>query len=502
MILGKGISSAIGVMVWLLPFSSRADDGQMKRGEALYQQKCLMCHQVSGQGVSPVFPPLAGSDWLQEDRVRTIRALCEGLSGPIKVNGAMYNNAMPVQIMDDPQVADVLTYVGQSWGNSMVAFAPAEVAEARKKSLYPTYDKLLAANAYQPLPKAPDGWSLREVARLPEISVRLASRGPGSPVYVLAQSAGIYQLDIAANSVSQVVRPADYGLGELAEFGATGMTVDEEGRIWVVTNERVGNYGDDSMWMNHVVIWRCDTVDGRPGKPRRWFSTKYPFSGGPYNHGVSHMAFGPDGMLYINSGARTDGGELGKPPKFHPGGETDITACIWRMDPKAERPEIEVFARGLRNAYGFAWDDQKRLFAVSNGPDANPCEEMDFIQPGKHYGFPYQFGNSPATKGSPYPHTPEAPANLEFTMPVANLGPAAGGKADAPCYTFEPHSSPGGIIWCGADFPPLLRDSFLITRFGNLIDCPEDVGFDLLSAKMERKPDGTWQTRVNTVLAP
>lgn len=481
----------------------RADDAQMQRGAVLYQTKCLMCHQVSGQGVPPLYPPLRGSDWMAEDRARTIKALCEGLGGPITVKGQLYNNAMPAQIMDDAQVADVLTYVGQSWGNAMAAFTVAEVADARRKSRYKTYDALLAATAYQPLPKAPEGWVLREVAQLPEMSVRVVSRGPGQPVYVLAQSGCIYRLDVANKAVFQIFRPDEYGISTQGGFGATGMAVDAEGRLWVVTNQRLGSDKDDSMWMCSVVIWRSgEMVDGRPVKMQPWFRTSYPQGGGPYNHGVSHMAFGPDGLLYLNSGARTDGGEIGKLPKYHAGGEVDITACLWRMDPKAGQPEIEVIARGIRNAFGFAWDDHARLFAVSNGPDADQPEEMDFIQVGKHYGFPYQYGNAPATEGAPYKHTPKAPEGIGFTMPVANLGPAAGGKPDAPCFTFDPHSCPGGMIWCGAEFPPLLRDSFLITRFGNLIDCPEDVGFDLLSARMEQKPDGTWQTRVSTVLAP
>ena len=497
--LRAGVLTAFCVLL----LSTQADDGPMQRGAALYQQRCLLCHQVGGQGVPPIYPPLAGSDWLAENRGRTIRVLCEGLSGPITVKGRLFNNAMPAQIMDDRQVADVLSYVGLSWGNKLAAFTEAEVAQARRKSRYQTYEALLAATAYQPLPKAPEGWTLREVAQLPELSVRLASRGPGSPVYVLAQSGGIYQLDTASKAVSPIIRPDEYGISGQGEFGSTGMTVDAGGELWVVTNQRLGSDKDDSMYMNSVVIWRSsEMVDGRPGKLRPWFRTSYPYGGGPYNHGVSHLAFGPDGLLYVNSGARTDGGESGKLPKYHPGGETDITACLWRLDPKAAQPKIEVIARGLRNAYGFAWDDRGRLFSVSNGPDANQPEEMDFIEPGKHYGFPYQFGNSPATEGHPYPHTPKAPEGQAFTLPVANLGPAAGGQPAAPCHTFDPHSSPGGMIWCGADFPPLLRHSFLITRFGNLIDCPEDVGFDLLSAKLEQQPDGSWQARVSTVLAP
>ena len=71
--------------------------------------------------------------------------------------------------------------------------------------------------------------------------------------------------------------------------------------------------------------------------------------------------------------------------------------------------------------------------------------------------------------------------------------------------TFDPHSSPGGVIWCGADFPEALRGSFLVPRFGNLLGppaAPEDVGFDLLSVRVEKREDGRLTARVRTVLAP
>ena len=485
----------------LLPTAFGSDTN--KRGELLFQQKCLMCHQYDGQGAPPAYPPLAGSDWMAEERTRTIRVLCEGLSGPITVKGIPYNSVMPAQILDDQQVADVLTYAGQSWGNKMADFTAADVATARLESRYKTYEGLVAASAYQPLPQAPEGWALSEVAQLPEMSVRFASRGPGAPVYVLAEQGGIYQFHPSTKTVSQIFRADEYGISGQGKFSSSAMAVDAGGELWVVTNQRLGTPAGDGMYMNSVSIWRSSgVVDGGPCRMVLWFNTTYPQGGGAFNHGVSHMAFGPDGLLYLNSGARTDSGEFGNPPKYYSGGETPITACLWRMDPKAAKPEIEVIARGIRNAYGFAWDDHSRLFTVSNGPEANEPEEMDFIEQGNHYGFPYQFGNSPATKGSPYPHTPEAPEGIKFTMPVTNLGPAAGGRPGAPCYTFDPHSSPGGMIWCGADFPPLLRNSFLIARFGNVIDCPVDVGFDLISAKMEQQPGGAWQARVTTVLAP
>jgi glucose/arabinose dehydrogenase len=256
---------------------------------------------------------------------------------------------------------------------------------------------------------------------------------------------------------------------------------------------------------NEVMIWRSsETLGGQPAKMRPWFRTQYPYGVGPYNHGVSHLAFGPDGMLYVNSGSRTDGGEAGNDPQRYQGGEVEITACLWRLNPRDEQPKLEIYARGIRNAYGFAWDAAGNLFTFSNGPDYNAPEEMDFIHAGCHYGFPYQFADWPVKPGFPYPHTPPAPSGLEFTPPVVNLGPAGGGSA-AGLSTFDPHSAPGGALWCGEDFPASLRGSFLVTRFGNLLGPPavaDDVGFDLLSVRVDRRDKKRVTAQVNTAVAP
>ena len=207
-------------------------------------------------------------------------------------------------------------------------------------------------------------------------------------------------------------------------------------------------------------------------------------------------------MLYVSSGSRTDGGEDGTVPRISKEGETDITACLWRMDPAAATPKIEVIARGIRNAYGFAWTPEGQLFTVSNGPDADAPEEMDVIVTGRHYGFPYQFSNWPLTP-KPYPHTPEPPAGLTFTQPVLNLGPSAGGGKAGGLATFDPHYSPAGMMWCGDDYPEPLDGGFLVIRFGNLLATPQDAGFDLLRVALEPlRERGRWQARISTILAP
>ena len=91
---------------------------QMQRGKQIFLSICFACHGQEGAGIPNVFPPLAASDFLKADKDRPIRIVSKGLTGPVIVNGITYNNAMPAQVLTEEQIADVLTYVMNSWGNS------------------------------------------------------------------------------------------------------------------------------------------------------------------------------------------------------------------------------------------------------------------------------------------------------------------------------------------------------------------------------------------------
>jgi nitrite reductase (NO-forming) len=106
---------------------------QSEKGKLVFMQTCAVCHQTNGQGLPQVFPPLAGSDFLMADKARSIRIVLQGMSGPIMVNGTKYDSVMPpiVQLTDE-QVANVLTYVRNSWGNSGEAVSPDEVRLERE----------------------------------------------------------------------------------------------------------------------------------------------------------------------------------------------------------------------------------------------------------------------------------------------------------------------------------------------------------------------------------
>ena len=96
----------------------KASDDQMKRGAAVYARTCIACHQPTGMGLPPVFPPIANAPIVVGNPELPIKFILQGLMGPITVNGTTYNSMMPpVAGVTDADVADVLTYVRQSFGN-------------------------------------------------------------------------------------------------------------------------------------------------------------------------------------------------------------------------------------------------------------------------------------------------------------------------------------------------------------------------------------------------
>ncbi|RMG31929.1 MAG: cytochrome c [Bacteroidetes bacterium] len=109
----------------------------IKRGEAIYNGVglCVTCHMADGKGQEGLFPPLANSDYLMGDRKRAILQVLNGAVGEMVVNGVTYNGAMPGMgaTLSDEQVADVLNYVMNSWGNENEdMIKPEEVAALRE----------------------------------------------------------------------------------------------------------------------------------------------------------------------------------------------------------------------------------------------------------------------------------------------------------------------------------------------------------------------------------
>lgn len=478
-----------------------AAETSASRGAALFLVNCSACHQATGEGIKGIFPPLAHSDYLLADKERSIRIALQGTSGPIVVNGVEFQGVMPAPApMEDQQVADVLTYVRSAWGNTGDAVSAAEVKAVRTALASADPDK---TDPFAPLPKPPEGFKLREVVRLPVHGVKLATMPGVDWILVLNNSGEIYRLEPATGNLARLLSAKDYAELGAGKIDVLGMTIDSKKRLYVVTNQRVS----EQPWhINRVVIFRSEPLDAT-GVPKlsAWLRTSYPWGNSYYNHGVCHIAEGPDGMIYVSSGARTDGGEVDggifkNETIYWKGGETDTTAAIWRLDPNVDVPKIEVFARGIRNAWTFAWNDRGELFSVSNGPDAHRPEELDFVERGKHYGFPYQYADYPATD-KPYPYTPDVPPGLVITPAIRNFGPAAGGSETKPIASFDAHSSPAGMLFCNDDWPAPLRGKMLIGRFGNFL-LDDSFGYDILAVDLRRNPAGIFEARMTTFFAP
>lgn len=118
-------------LLFVLPFTLAAEDGKV-----LYTTYCSACHGVDGVGPeNNVNPPLAKSEWLTGSPDRAISSVMVGLVGPIEVTGKPYNLQMPPQgaVLNDEQLAAILTHVRKSWGNKQKPVQPEQVARVRAK---------------------------------------------------------------------------------------------------------------------------------------------------------------------------------------------------------------------------------------------------------------------------------------------------------------------------------------------------------------------------------
>ena len=123
------------------------------RGAKVFRSQCAQCHQANGQGVPGAFPTLVASKWVTGSEERLARILVNGLNGPIVVAGAKYNGNMPAfgpngLNLKPKDIAGVLTYIRQEWGNEAaevsVEAMEAYVTEYGSRSAPWTAEELLA----------------------------------------------------------------------------------------------------------------------------------------------------------------------------------------------------------------------------------------------------------------------------------------------------------------------------------------------------------------------
>jgi glucose/arabinose dehydrogenase len=207
------------------------------------------------------------------------------------------------------------------------------------------------------------------------------------------------------------------------------------------------------------VRWTNGAPDGTPA-----VFAELP-SSTPAVHTSRTLGFGPDGRLYVSIGSSCDVCTEADPRR--------TTIQVYDADGKA-RP----YATGLRNANGFDWDPATgRLWAGDNGQDGlgpdYPPDEINLVEDGKHYGFPFFIGSN---RANPTPVTEKVPAALSAVAPALEL-PAHVASTDVRFYT-------------GTQFPAAYRNAMFLTMHGSTA-IPEKVGYKVVRVRMkDGRPEG------------
>jgi len=106
----------------------------LEKGQLVYGKSCIACHQPTGTGVAGQFPPLAGSEWVLANKPdRIIRIVLNGMQNPVKVGDKQYNGVMVPwrETFNDAEIAQVVSYVRNAWGNKASIVTEAEVKAIR-----------------------------------------------------------------------------------------------------------------------------------------------------------------------------------------------------------------------------------------------------------------------------------------------------------------------------------------------------------------------------------
>jgi hypothetical protein len=364
--------------------------------------------------------------------------------------------------------------------------------------------------------------------------VRLKRDPLTNTIYYMNNAVDIYQLSFESNGQARLKKAytrTDVGVAE--NFVAAGMAFAPDGTLYVL-----GNVATDTTTQGII----------RKGKPdaagkRTWTTlastAPYEKSNTQFDHVCNGMVVSPDGRyLYMNSGSRTDHGEVQDSKGTFPNlREVPLTSAIFRIPTDADDqvlPNDEaqlkakgfLFADGTRNAYDLAFGPNGDLFGIDNGPDADYPDELNWLQEGHHYGFPWRFGDTDnAQRAADYdpakdgrlqpdffavqnhfyrndPSYPPPPDGVTFTDPIANLGPDAdvfrdpgGGAHDAselgqPIFSFTPHRSELGLVFdTGGAVGGDLKGGGFAVSWGAAAGNLPDQGRDLLYLKLTKTGD-------------
>ncbi|WP_414571140.1 PQQ-dependent sugar dehydrogenase [Nostoc sp. CCY 9925] len=335
-------------------------------------------------------------------------------------------------------------------------------------------------------------------------SVRIAKDPRNNTLYYLKRNGEIYRVNLASSTTTLVYNFSNHKVGE-----TQGMAIGPNGTIYLVGNGNVANDQTKAVIVKGV-------INSNTGQ-RIWSvlakSAAYPKSKTAYDHRFNGVVVSADGnFIYINSGSRTDHGEVQTAGGLYPNTrEVGLTACIIRLPTNGQnlflannRATLKsagyIFAEGIRNTFDMAFAPNGDLFGAENGPDRDMSEELNWLRQGFHYGFPWRIGGtdnpqqypnynpandrllnpkfSAVIKGYYYndPTFPPRP-NITLTESIPNFGPDADSYRDPQngqikdasvlgqsLSTFTTHRSPLGLVFDiqGAMSPEFNKDGFVL----------------------------------------
>jgi glucose/arabinose dehydrogenase len=405
---------------------------------------------------------------------------------------------------------------------STAAQSPAPSSAAPSSALSSPIASAGASVTSQPIPDGPvldrTGITLRKVVDVPQYSVRLALDPVGNSVYLLNPQTGLELVGLDAGTLTPVAGAAD-----IVDGVVSGLAFGPNGDAYVVANKANGTR------TTHAVI-RRGTPNGSGGFTWSTLATTddYPLGNDSYDHVYNGIVVSPDGAsVFVNAGSRTDHGEVESNAGQFPGvRELPLTSAIFRLPANANNLVLHdsdaalkpyLYADGTRNAYSLAFAPNGQLFATDNGPDADFPDELNLIQQGANYGFPWRFGNqvnpqslpgydpakdpriepsSGAATGNTYYNDPtfQKPPTTTFTDALTNVGPDASDYVDdngaaqyAPANgttlsTFTPHIAPLGLVFTATALGVTSSDAALhafMLSWGASIGSLPDQGKDL-----------------------
>ncbi len=446
----KSRYSTLISIVLLISCAKTTKKADLAKGKQVYVIQCAVCHQANGQGINGTHPPLSETPWVTGSKERLIKIVLNGLQEKIRVKGEVYDNVMPaVAYLSDEEIANVLSYIRNDFGNSASEISVDEVLKVRAgQSLGEPEDlsSVAPVNEYSKRKKrdrvqsrvgstfkekqilldeikVPKGFKIEVFADSLEHPRSLAIGRKGTIFVGSRRNEGhfIYALrDENNDGKAEHVQKISKGL----EWNPMGVAIRGKD-LYVGEIHRIVRYKNIE-----------DNLDNPPA-PEVIFN--YP----PIKkHGDKYIRFGPDDMLYVPVGA----------PCNNCLEENPIFASITRISPEGK--DFEIIANGVRNSRGFDWHPEtKQLWFSDNGrdllgDDVPPCEINLLDNVGQHYGYPFWHGFDIKD-----PEFGEQRPKRDFIDPIFGL---------------VAHAAPVSLkFYTGDMFPKAYKNSMFVSEHGS-----------------------------------